>query len=184
MTLIQFIGARLRNLEMVSLYLIGKQPIHRLRIALARAWGAQIRPDATLYHGFEIRHARGLVIGRRTSIGDNAILDARGGLTIGDDVNFSTSVNVWSAQHDWNDPDFKFVSAPVVIGDRAWISTRVTILPGVVIGEGAVVAAGAVVTKDVAPYTLVGGIPAKPLRDRTKLLNYELSKSKYKPWWW
>ncbi|MFC5535793.1 acyltransferase [Rhodocytophaga aerolata] len=54
--------------------------------------------------------------------------------------------------------------APVIIEDNVWLATRCTILKGVTIGKGAVVAAGAVVTKDVPPYTLVGGVPAKVIR--------------------
>nr|WP_314732509.1 acyltransferase [Microbacterium sp. Marseille-Q6965] len=56
------------------------------------------------------------------------------------------------------------MSAPIIIGDDVWIGTRAVVLKGVTIGDGAVVAAGAVVTKDVPPRTLVGGVPAVPLR--------------------
>ena len=63
---------------------------------------------------------------------------------------------------------------PVVIDDYVVIGTRVTILPGVHIGEGAVVATGAVVTRDVAPYTVVGGVPAIFIRNREKNLRYTL----------
>ncbi len=62
----------------------------------------------------------------------------------------------------------------VVIGDRAYVATRSTILPGVTIGEGAVVAAGAVVTKDVAPFTIVGGVPARFIGERPRDLDYVL----------
>ena len=56
--------------------------------------------------------------------------------------------------------------APVVIGDDVWIGSRVIILPGVKIGNGSVIGAGAVVTKDVEPYSVVGGVPAKLIRRR------------------
>ena len=64
---------------------------------------------------------------------------------------------------------------PVEIGDRAWISSRSVILPHNTIGEGAVVAAGAVVTKSVPAYTIVGGVPAKIIGQRSHTLNYEFS---------
>lgn len=60
----------------------------------------------------------------------------------------------------------------MVIGDYVWLGPRCMVLPGVTVGEGAVVAAGAVVTKNVEPYTLVGGVPAQKIAGRTKELNY------------
>jgi acetyltransferase-like isoleucine patch superfamily enzyme len=92
-------------------------------------------------------------------------------------------VQIWTAQHDWQSADFAYVSAPVRIGDRAWICSRSIILPGVTIGEGAVVAAGSVVSKDVAPWTLVGGNPARKLRDRPPA-SYILGARNSKMWWW
>jgi acetyltransferase-like isoleucine patch superfamily enzyme len=61
-----------------------------------------------------------------------------------------------------------------VVGDRAWVAQNALVLPGVTIGEGAVVAASSVVTNDVAPYAVVGGAPARHLRDRPRELTYEL----------
>lgn len=169
---------------MASLLVVGALPVHALRVGVLRAWGAKVHSEATVYHGFEVRAASRLRIGPRSSIGNGAILDARGGITIGADVNFSTDVHIWTGQHDWRSPRFAYQSTPVVIDDRAWISTRVTILPGVHIGEGAVVAAGAVVTGDVAPYTLVGGVPAVRIADRPRDLTYRLPPRRRKPWWW
>jgi len=71
----------------------------------------------------------------------------------------------------WGEVD-AYYGAPVEIGDYAWVCSRSIILPGVKVGEGAVVACGAVVTKDVEPYTVVGGIPAKKIADRNKNLEY------------
>lgn len=168
---------------MVSLAAASFLPLHAARIAMVRAWGARIHQTATLYHGFQIRSARQLTIGERSSIGDGAILDGRGGLTIGSNVNLSTQVHIWTAQHDWNAPDFDYVSAPVTVGDHAWLSTRVTVLPGARIGEGAVVAAGAVVTKDLEPWGLYGGVPARRIGDRSTS-SYELPPARAKAWWW
>ncbi len=169
--------------ELTALHVASRIPLHRLRKGIVRAFGANIHPSATLYHGFEIRSAAQLQIGRRSIIGNDAILDARGGLSIGDDVNLSTGVHVWTGQHDWQAPDFRYQSAPVRIGDRAWISARVTILPGVNIGQQAVVAAGSVVTKDVASGSLVAGVPAKEIAKRPDM-TYELEGCSKKAWWW
>ena len=73
-----------------------------------------------------------------------------------------------------NDPFFRDCPAPIEIDDYAWIGSRATVLPGVKIGKGAVVAAGAVVTKDVTPYLVVGGVPARPLGTRSTDLRYEI----------
>ena len=138
----------------------------------------EIGPKAVIYFGAEIRDPYKLKIGEGSIIGDRAVLDARNGISIGANVNLSTEVHIWTEQHDHKDPDFKCNSDDsfrVVIEDRAWLGPRTTILHGVTIGEGAVVAAGAVVTKDVAPYTIVGGVPAKKIGERTHDLRYEFS---------
>ena len=180
----RFLLSRRPDVELVSLRLASYLPVHALRIALLRWWGATIHQTATVYHGFEVRSARRLRIGARSSIGNGAILDAREGITIGDDVNFSTAVHIWTGQHDWRSPTFGYEGRPVVIGDHAWISTRVTILPGSTIGEGAVVAAGAVVSGDVPAYAVVAGVPAKQVAERPRPMDYELASRRKKVWWW
>lgn len=135
MGLKRFVRQRRANLEMITLLLAGRLPIHRLRIWVLRGWGARIDDTATLYHGFQIRDAKRLHVGARSHIGDGAILDARGGLEIGHDVNLSTQVQIWTAQHAWNDPKFRYESAPVTIEEHVWIGPRVIVLPGVRIGR-------------------------------------------------
>lgn len=170
--------------SMVIAGISSRLPIHILRIAILRAMGASIHSTAVLYHGYQVRMPKRLHIGRSSSIGDRAILDARGGITIGSNVNLSTEVHIWTAQHDWNSPLFSYETGAVAIEDHAWISTRVTVLPGVTIGEGAVVAAGSVVTSDVKPYTLVGGVPAREIAARDSDLTYTLGSRRDKLWWW
>jgi acetyltransferase-like isoleucine patch superfamily enzyme len=114
----------------LSIKLLANFPSQRFRKFVLRLLGAQIDSTAVLYGGFEIRSPRKLKIGAGSCIGHRATLDARGGLTIGKNVNFSSEVMIWTAQHDWRDPMFGTVFKPVVIGDFAWLGPRCIILPG------------------------------------------------------
>jgi len=118
-------------------------------------------------------------IGENTVVSRRCLLDGRGGLDIGANVSISPEVSLITSEHLVNDPDFGVRDRSIVIGDRAWVGTRATILPGVTLGEGAVVAAGAVVNRDVPAYTVVGGVPAKPISARTRDLDYTLV---FRPW--
>lgn len=120
-----------------------------------------------------------IVIGDNTFIGQSTILASRS-VVVGDDVLIAwgcylvdhdshsalwaeraTDVRLWyRGKKDWTHVE----QAPVRVGNRVWIGFNAIVLCGVSIGEGAVVAAGSVVTKDVAPYTLVAGVPAKPIK--------------------
>lgn len=150
----------------------GYIPSHHLRNFLYRhILLAKIAPNAAIYYGAEIRAGINLSIGEESIIGDKAILDARNGIIIGENVNLSTGVHILTEQHAHKDPYFRCLSDStykVSIGDRAWIGPGVTILHSVDIGEGAVVSAGSVVTKDVAPYTIVAGIPARKIGERNR----------------
>nr|WP_184547392.1 acyltransferase [Mucilaginibacter sp. FT3.2]MBB6232530.1 acetyltransferase-like isoleucine patch superfamily enzyme [Mucilaginibacter sp. FT3.2] len=157
--------------------IIGWLPFHTLRILLLRILKAKISFKAGMYRGFEIRSPWKLKIGRGTIVGHNALLDARMGLIIGNNVNISNEVMIWTLHHDCNSSDFAQTGQAVIIEDYVWLCSRTVILPGVTIGEGAVVAAGAVVTKNVLPYTVVGGIPAKQIAIRNRNLNYDLSSA-------
>ena len=157
---------------------IGRIPSMRLRLFVYRhVLMADIENNAIIYYGAELRAPYNLKIGKGSIIGDCVILDSRHGIVFGENVNVSTGVWIWTAQHDYNSPTFGCDNkcGEVRIGDRAWLGSRVVVLPGVTIGEGAVVASGAVVTKDVAPYTIVGGIPAKKIGERNKTLVFEFN---------
>ena len=118
------------------------------------------------YSGFAVRSPQKLVIEDGVSIGPKVLLDARCGITIHKNAVIAYDAIIWSLNHDYNDIHFCGKGAPVTIGAFAWICSRSIILPGITIGEGAVVASGAIVTKDVEPWTIVGGIPAKAIGKR------------------
>jgi acetyltransferase-like isoleucine patch superfamily enzyme len=111
-------------------------------------------------------------LGSYSHINQNCLLDLRGGITIGNSVSISHRVMLITGTHDIHSPNFPAVFRPIIIHDYAWIGAGATLLPGVEIGEGAVVAAGAVVTKSVAPYTVVAGIPAVKIKERPRALSY------------
>jgi maltose O-acetyltransferase len=166
------------DLRLYLLALAGNVPSHRLRNFAYRRAGMTLARTSSLHWKARFFHPQGLVVGEHTTIGNDGFFDAREGITVGTCVNIAAEVRIYTREHDIDDPWFSETGGPVVIRDYAYIGTRVTILPGVTIGEGAVVASGSVVTKDVAPYVLVGGVPAKPIRERSRDLRYRLGYAK------
>jgi putative colanic acid biosynthesis acetyltransferase WcaF len=88
-------------------------------------------------------------------------------VVLGEFATVSQQAMLCTATHDYNDPEFKLVTKPIVIGPRAWIGARTFVGPGVEVGEGAVVGATSSVFRDVAAWTVVGGNPARVLKIRT-----------------
>lgn len=163
-----------------NLVLTSIVPSHHIRLFLYKfVFAMTIGKKAVIYYGAEIRSPWMISIGEGSIIGDKAILDGRYGIVIGKNVNFSTGVWLWTLQHDVNSPDFSITGqgAPITIGDRAWLSCRTVVLPGVSIGEGAVIAAGSVVTKDAESFSIQGGIPNKKIGERNKDLIYQFDGS-------
>lgn len=167
--------------------LTGYIPSHTIRLFLYRYFfRVKIGRDSSIHWRCEFNQPAGVSIGHNTIIGNDAFLDGRmkhfltylktqgHPLKIGDNVSIAGEVRIYTMQHDIDSSDFAEVGAPVIIEDYVVIGTRVTILPGVTIGKGAVIASGAVVSKDVPPYTVVGGVPAQYIRDRNKNLKYTL----------
>ncbi len=155
---------------------IGELPSCHIRKWLYKLLGSKIAKHVVFHFRTEIRNPIGLFLGEGTIIGDNALLDARNRIIMGKNVNLSSNVSIYTEQHDHRDPLFRctnLYNKQVIICDRAWIGSNVIVLPGVKIGEGAVCCAGCVVTKDVEPFTVVAGIPAKKVNERPKNLIYE-----------
>lgn len=138
--------------------------------------GIEIGPGTIVMHGAilhvynfrEMPHS-GIRIGRDSLIGEYAVIRGQGGVTIGDRVYTSPFTQIIAVNHVFDDPNRPFVeqgitAEGIVIEDDVWLGAGAVITDGVRVGKGAVVAAGAVVTKDVPPHTVVGGVPAKPIK--------------------
>jgi acetyltransferase-like isoleucine patch superfamily enzyme len=157
----------------VTNHIISHIPSHTLR----RAWyrhilGWRIGPDVFILMGQYVQMAGARSSGRKVSIGRGTIINhgcllyTTGGLIIGERASISAGTWLVTGSHDIDDPQFTDFYKPIVIGNYVWIGMRATILAGVTIGDGAIVMAGAMVTHDVPPYTVVGGVPAKIIKQR------------------
>ena len=157
-------------------------PLVGPRMALYQLFGVQFadRRRATFMLGTQVASPRALTIGVGVVIGPDSLVDARGGIRIGNDVNISGRTILQTAKHLVDSAAFVDSNERIDIEDRVWIGSGSTILGGVTIGRGAVVAAGSVVTTDVQPFTIVGGVPARRIRGRTQTLAYHIT---YRPNW-
>ncbi len=160
--------------------LTGRIPSHRLRMLCYRkVFRLKAERRVVIYGGAEIRAAYKISIGEGSIIGDDAKLDGRRGISIGKNVNLSTGVWMWTLEHDAQCPRFSCgeKGGPVIVGDRSWLSARTMILPNTTIGEATVVAAGSVVNKDLEPFSIYAGVPARKVSERNRDLIYEFDGS-------
>jgi len=164
----------------LSLYLfnsfVAYIPSHRLRrFVLCHLMKVEMGIGSAVHLRLRLYTRGQISIGDHSIIDRDCVLDGRGKITIGENVNIAPEVIILTAYHDPDSDDFSGIHKPVVIEDYAWVATRAMILPGVTIGQGAVVAAGSVVTKDVEPKSIVAGNPARCIRERKGIQRYTLN---------
>lgn len=168
------------ELEVYILHLVGHLPFHHFRRLYYRAAGIKIGKGSTIHMGTRFYDPQHIEVGEDTIIGENAVLDGRDKLIIGDHVVIASDVMLLNSQHEINDELFSPSTSPIIIEDYVFIGPRVIVQPGVRVGKGAILAAGAVVTKDVPPYSIVGGVPAKIIGERKlKNLHYKIGRARW-----
>ena len=141
----------------------------RWRIMLLRLFGAKVAWSVKILPSCRIWQPWHLTIGENSWIDRDVNLYSVDDIRIGHDAVVSEGAYVCTASHDITCETFALTTAPVEIGDCAWVCAHAIVLPRVKVGEGAVVAAGAVTTKDVEPWTVVGGVPAKVIKKRSEV---------------
>ena len=148
-------------------------PCWFIRRLFLKIMGASVGDNTTINMSQYILNPKNLKIGEGTHINRGCLLDARGGCYIGDNVSISYRVSLMTGSHDCNSKVFSGVYLPIFIDDYVWIGVGAIVLQGVKIGKGAVIAAGSVVTKDIEPYSIVAGVPAKVIGKRNPDLDYK-----------
>lgn len=134
--------------------------------------GAVIHETAEIGHVVANGNKKNLKIGSNSFLG-KVELALHEQIVIGNNVCINDGAKLLSASHNINDPLWRHIQKPIKIDDYVWIATNAIILPGVSIGRGAVIGAGAIVSKNVEPYTVMIGCPAKPSsRKRCESLEY------------
>jgi len=152
---------------------------HTLKNFYLRLTGTKIGKNSYIHLWTQITMPGRLKIGNNCTVNPGCYLDTRGYITIGNNVMIGHRSRIYTVSHDLNMPDFRGCVGPVVIEDNVVVFPNSIIMPGVVIEEGAIVFPGSVVTRRVPAYSMVGGNPAKYVKDRKKEIEYALD---YKYW--
>jgi maltose O-acetyltransferase len=167
----------------VANQIVARLPGHALRRAYYRhVLGWHIGRESSIHQGLVVYGGRGRVsIGERSTVQIGCMFLGVGmaELTIGNDVAIAYRTTIILGGHDIRARDFHMILSPVTIEDHVFIGANATILGGVTLGEGCVVGAGAVVGKDVPPYAIVTGNPAKVIGERPRDLDYSAAHE----WW-
>ncbi|MET0435731.1 MAG: DapH/DapD/GlmU-related protein [Cellulomonas sp.] len=158
-------GAAQDALRVVAELNGGYRSPDEVRALLARLTGRPVDASVTLFPPFFSEFGKNLVLGPGVFVNQGCRFQDTGGIRIGEGTLIGHGTTLTTLDHAL-DPARRadMTPAPVVIGRRVWLGASVTVVPGVTIGDGAVVGAGAVVTKDVAPDTVVAGVPARLVR--------------------
>jgi|LSQX01.1.fsa_nt_gb putative colanic acid biosynthesis acetyltransferase WcaF len=150
----------------ISLWRVLNHRFYFLRPCVLKCFGAKVSIKCQFFGSSWVERPHDVSVGDYSSIGPRVHLYNLANIKIGDNTVLSQDVYVCGGTHDFTDPTMPLVKQNVTIGSSVWICAGAFIGPGVTIGDGAVVGARAVVTKDVEPWTVVAGNPARVIKKR------------------
>lgn len=142
--------------------------MHAWRAMLLRIFGAKIGKDARIYSKVVIWAPWNLMCEDLVAVGNDAELYNPALLTIRSHAVISQGAYLCGATHLYNEPSFRLVSFPMTIGAYSWICARATVSPGVNVGDGAILALGSIATKDLEPFGIYAGAPARKVKERNR----------------
>jgi putative colanic acid biosynthesis acetyltransferase WcaF len=142
------------------------RPMHGWRTLVLRAFGARIGPGCHIYPKARIWAPWNLHCDDVVAIADDAEIYNPSIVELRSHAIISQGAYLCGASHDFRNAAFPMISQPIIVGRYAWICARSTVQMGTTVGDGAVLALGAVATKDLAPWTVYGGVPAQPISKR------------------
>lgn len=141
-------------------------PLHCWRRLLLRLFGARLARTARIYGSSRIWFPPFLTMGDHSVLGPEVICYCQAPITLEDYVVVSQRAHLCAGTHEIDDSDFQLVTKPIRLKRRAWVAAEAFVGPGVTIGEGAVVGARAVVFRDIDPWSICVGNPARVIRKR------------------
>jgi putative colanic acid biosynthesis acetyltransferase WcaF len=145
------------------------RPFHRWRAFLLRCFGAKLGRNVHIYPKASIWAPWNLVCADQATIADEAIIYNPSIVSLGSHAIVSQQAYVCGATHAYEDPNFALVSFPISIGEYAWVCARATVQAGVQVGDGAILALGSVASRDLEPWWVYGGIPARKIKARANI---------------
>ncbi|HEU4684709.1 MAG TPA: putative colanic acid biosynthesis acetyltransferase [Nitrospira sp.] len=165
-TLAEYAGRLLWTLCWMTLWKLAWKRLYVLRVMLLRLFGATMPLKNQMAGSTWIEMPWNLKMEEYSSLGPRVTIYNLGKITIGRNTVISQDAYLCGGSHDYTRSTMPLIKADITIGDDVWICAGAFIGPGVTVGEGAVVGARAVVVADVAPWTVVGGNPARVLKQR------------------
>ncbi|MGC8625841.1 MAG: putative colanic acid biosynthesis acetyltransferase [Phycisphaerae bacterium] len=138
----------------------------RWRVLLLRIFGAKVDRSCTIRRTSKVYYPWLLAMGDLACLGDDVVVYNLGLVTLGARCSLSQEAYICAGTHDYTSLAMPLVTAPITVGADAWICARAFVGPGVTVGDGAVVGACAVAMKDVPPWTVVAGNPARAVKKR------------------
>lgn len=154
---------------------------NNMRTWVCRELFADCGKGVNVHRGAAFGSGRAVKVGNYSHLGENVRINGRGGVSLGDNVLMGPDIIIYSGTHNFSSVAMPIQKqgmryAPVVIGNDVWLGARVVILPGVTIGDGCIIGANAVVTKDLPPFSIAVGIPARVIKKRESLQDFDSVK--------